>query len=153
MGWDRLTDMSTMCCRYGFTLASILFFGSSLGALASDVYSSRSVKILVGYSAGGAVDVIARLVGQIIFVVLGQPFIVEYKPGAGTNIAIQSLISSPPNGYTLLLAANALAVTPRCTNLLLTAVSATSLPLPWLGAYQWYSSRASARTSRRCQTW
>ena len=104
--------MSTLLRRFGFTLASLLVLSASLGALAADVYPSRPVKILVGYSAGGAVDLIARLVGQKMSLVLGQPFIVENKPGAGTNIAIQSLISSPPNGYTLLLAANALAVNP-----------------------------------------
>jgi len=66
----------------------------------------------VGYSAGGAVDLIARSVGQRMATILGQPVIVENKPGAGTNIAVKALIASPPDGYTLMLAANALAVNP-----------------------------------------
>jgi tripartite-type tricarboxylate transporter receptor subunit TctC len=63
----------------------------------------------VGYTAGGAVDVVARTIGQNLSASLGQPVIVENKPGAGTNIAVRSLIDSPPDGYTLMLTANALA--------------------------------------------
>lgn len=93
-------------------LAGLLALGASIHAGAADAYPSRPVKILVGYSAGGAVDAIARSVGQRMATILGQPVVVENKPGAGTNIAIKSLTSSAPDGYTLLLAANALAVNP-----------------------------------------
>ncbi|MDQ0070792.1 tripartite-type tricarboxylate transporter receptor subunit TctC [Variovorax boronicumulans] len=93
-------------------LAGLLALGASLSVSAADAYPSKPVKILVGYSAGGAVDAIARSVGQRMATVLGQPVVVENKPGAGTNIAIKSLTSSAPDGYTLLLAANALAVNP-----------------------------------------
>jgi tripartite-type tricarboxylate transporter receptor subunit TctC len=93
-------------------LAAPFVLGASVPAAAADAYPSRPVKILVGYSAGGAVDAIARSVGQRMAAILGQPVVVENKPGAGTNIAIKSLTSSPPDGYTLLLAANALAVNP-----------------------------------------
>lgn len=79
---------------------------------AADAYPSKPIKLLVGYSAGGAVDAIARSVGLRMAAVLGQPVIVENKPGAGTNIAVRSVITSAPDGYTLLLAANALAVNP-----------------------------------------
>jgi tripartite-type tricarboxylate transporter receptor subunit TctC len=93
-------------------LATPLALGAWTSATAADAYPSRPVKILVGYSAGGAVDAIARSVGQRMAGILGQPVVVENKPGAGTNIAIKSLTSSAPDGYTLLLAANALAVNP-----------------------------------------
>jgi len=83
-----------------------------MGVAAADAYPSRPIKIVVGYSAGGAVDAIARSVGQRMSALLGQPVVVENKPGAGTNIAVKSVITSPPDGYTLLLAANALAVNP-----------------------------------------
>lgn len=72
-------------------------------------YPARPVKVLVGYSPGGAVDIIARAIGQPMAAALGQPWIVENKPGAGTNIAIRALLDSPPDGHTLMLAANALA--------------------------------------------
>jgi tripartite-type tricarboxylate transporter receptor subunit TctC len=98
--------------RHLLAFAGLLALGASLNVSAADAYPSKPVKILVGYSAGGAVDAIARSVGQRMATVLGQPVVVENKPGAGTNIAIKSLTTSAPDGYTLLLAANALAVNP-----------------------------------------
>jgi len=75
-------------------------------------YPSKPIKVIVGYPAGGAVDIVARSVGQQLAAVLGQPVIVDNRPGAATNIAVKALIESPPDGYTLLLAANALAANP-----------------------------------------
>ncbi|MBT9506467.1 tripartite tricarboxylate transporter substrate binding protein [Rhodoferax sp.] len=75
----------------------------------SQPFPSKPVKVVVGYSAGGAVDAVARTIGQALSSSLGQPVIVENKPGAGTNIAVKSVIDAAPDGYTLLMAANALA--------------------------------------------
>jgi tripartite-type tricarboxylate transporter receptor subunit TctC len=86
-----------------------LLAAASLGAQA-DTFPTKPIKVLVGYTPGGAVDAIARSVGKELSNTLGQPVIVENKPGAATNIAIKSLITSAPDGYTLLLSANALAV-------------------------------------------
>ena len=72
-------------------------------------YPSKPVKVVVGYAAGGAVDVVARTIGQSLQTSLGQPFVVENKPGAGTNIAVKSVIAAEPDGHTLMMAANALA--------------------------------------------
>lgn len=72
-------------------------------------YPVKPIKMVVGYGPGGAVDIVARSVGQAISTNLGQPIVVENKPGAGTNIAVKSVIDSPADGYTLLMAANALA--------------------------------------------
>jgi tripartite-type tricarboxylate transporter receptor subunit TctC len=99
------TVARTLACL----LAALLAAGP---AAAADAYPSKPVKILVGYSAGGAVDAIARSVGQRMAATLGQPVVVENKPGAGTNIAVKALAGAAPDGYTLLLAANALAVNP-----------------------------------------
>jgi tripartite-type tricarboxylate transporter receptor subunit TctC len=76
---------------------------------AAQTYPARPVKIVVGYSAGGAVDIVARSVGQALSAGLGQPVLIDNKPGAGTNIAVRSVIDSPGDGYTLLMSANALA--------------------------------------------
>jgi tripartite-type tricarboxylate transporter receptor subunit TctC len=84
-------------------------FAPALGAQAQAAYPERPVTLVVGYSAGGAVDAVARTLGQAMSVSLGQPFVIENKPGAGTNIAVKSVIDAKPDGYTLLLAANALA--------------------------------------------
>jgi len=85
---------------------------STLAASAADAWPTRPIRIVVGYSAGGAVDLIARSVGQQLSTQLGQPVLIENKPGAGTNIAVKSVTTSAPDGYTLMLAANALAVNP-----------------------------------------
>ncbi len=93
-------------------IAGLLAFGALHTAGAADAYPSKPIRVFVGYSAGGAVDAIARTVGQKMAGILGQPVIVENKPGAGTNIAVKALTTSAPDGYTLLLAANALSVNP-----------------------------------------
>ncbi len=79
------------------------------GAARSGGLPSRPIKIVVGYAAGGAVDAVARAVGQALSQSMGQPVVIENKPGAGTNIAVKSVIAAEPDGYTLMMAANALA--------------------------------------------
>ena len=78
----------------------------------SPAYPQRPLRILVGYSPGGAVDTIARALAQPLQAALGQPLIVDNKPGAGTNLAMRALIDSPPDGHTLMLVANAAAANP-----------------------------------------
>jgi len=67
-------------------------------------YPTRQVRILVGYSAGGVSDIVARLLAQRLSERLGQTFIVENKPGAASNVAAGLALHSPPDGYTLFLA-------------------------------------------------
>lgn len=68
-------------------------------------YPAKPVKIVVGYQAGGPTDAVARLVATQLQKALGQPFIVENKPGAGSNLASEMVAAAPPDGYTLMLAA------------------------------------------------
>jgi len=61
------------------------------------------VRWIVGYPAGGSADMVARLIGKYLAEKLGQPFVIENRPGAGTNIATEAAVRAPADGYTLLL--------------------------------------------------
>ena len=76
----------------------------------AQAYPTRPVRIAVGLAPGGANDIFARLIGQWLSERLGQPFVIENRPGGGGNIATESVVKSPPDGYTLLLAAGANAI-------------------------------------------
>ena len=79
----------------------------------AQAYPSKPVRIIVGFAAGGATDTTARLMGAWLSERFGQQFIVENRPGAGTNIATEAVVRSPPDGYTLLMvtASNAINAT------------------------------------------
>jgi len=66
-------------------------------------YPTRPVRIVVGFTAGGSTDIGARLIGQWLQERLGQSFVIENRPGAGTNIATEAVVRAPPDGYTLLM--------------------------------------------------
>ncbi len=69
----------------------------------AQTYPSRPVRIIVGFAPGGTADIIARLMGQWLSERLGRPFVIENRPGAGTNIATEAVVRAPADGYTLLM--------------------------------------------------
>ena len=69
----------------------------------AQAYPTRPVRMIVGFAAGGATDILARLIGQWLSERLGQQFVIENRPGAGANIATEAVVRAPPDGYTLLL--------------------------------------------------
>src|SRR5258706_10402071 len=66
-------------------------------------YPTRPVRLVVGFSAGGPTDITARLIAQWLSERFGRQFVVENRPGAGSNIATEAVVNAPPDGYTLLL--------------------------------------------------
>jgi tripartite-type tricarboxylate transporter receptor subunit TctC len=81
-----------------------------LGAARADTYPSRPVRVIVTVPAGGSPDIVARLIGQWLSERLGQPFIIDDRPGAGSNIGTEFALKAAPDGYTLLLAISANAI-------------------------------------------
>ena len=69
----------------------------------AQAYPARPVRIIVGFGPGGAPDIVSRLLGQWLSERLGQQFVVEVRSGAGSNIATEAVVKSPPDGYTLLM--------------------------------------------------
>lgn len=90
--------------KYWLVIAALLF--SSL----SHAYGDRPVHLLVGYPPGGPTDMLARLVANLLSDELGTPFVVENKPGVGSQLAMRSLIGSKPDGHTLMIATVANAI-------------------------------------------
>ena len=76
----------------------------------AQAYPSRPVHIVVGFPPGGSVDITARLIGQWLSERLGQPFVIENRPGAGTNVGTEAVVRASGDGYTLLLASQTNAV-------------------------------------------
>lgn len=88
------------------TMAAVLAAGAAHG----QGYPTKPITIVVGYAPGGSNDVIARILAQKLTEALGQPVVVDNKPGAGTALACQLVARAPADGYTLLLADNPLAI-------------------------------------------
>jgi tripartite-type tricarboxylate transporter receptor subunit TctC len=98
-------EMAGVSKKIGGLLAGAALLLAGTGALAED-FPSKPVHILVPYAAGGAVDVLARTLGQSLAKIWGQQPVIDNRPGAGGIVASQALIQAPPDGYTLILVAS-----------------------------------------------
>jgi tripartite-type tricarboxylate transporter receptor subunit TctC len=101
--------MKRLCFAVATAIAT---FALHAGAASAQTYPSKPIRIVVPFVAGGAVDTLARMLGAKLSDALGQPVIVENRPGAGGNIAADAVAKSPPDGYTILQNTNGQAISP-----------------------------------------
>jgi tripartite-type tricarboxylate transporter receptor subunit TctC len=79
-------------------------------AASAQNYPARPLRLILGYPAGGSTDLVARIMGAWLTERMGQSVVIENRPGAGTNLAVQAVVASPPDGYTLLFVATTNAI-------------------------------------------
>lgn len=102
-------------------------------------YPNRPIRIIVGFSAGGGNDILARLVGQKLAEDLGQPVVIENKPGAGAIVATEYVAKQPPDGYTLLVGASgAMTINPAVYTRLGYAVLRDFVPISMVASFPLY---------------
>lgn len=101
----------TMVRRQFLQMAAGVLVAPAASRIAlAQAYPARPVRWIVGFTPAGGNDIVARLMGQWLTERLGQSFVIENRPGAGTNLATEAVINAPPDGYTLLLANSASAI-------------------------------------------
>ena len=101
--------MNRRCVALAIALSALTF---PCGSALAQSYPNRPVRIIVPFAAGGAVDTLARLLGNKLTEQFGQPVVVENRAGAGGNLAPDALAKAAPDGYTILLTTNGLAISP-----------------------------------------
>ncbi len=109
LGWSRLLSV--------LVAIHVALAAASPAAQSQTVYPTRPIRLLVPFAPGGGVDVVARIVGNKVSEKLGQPILVESKPGGGGAIAVGELMRSEPDGYTLLMTTSAHATLPKLNKL------------------------------------
>ena len=110
---DRIRNLQETALKtYSLTAVAVTLIAASAWPLAGAAqsgaanYPDKAVEVLVGYQLGGPTDLTARVVANKLQAYLGQPFIIENRPGAGSNIASEQLAGAAPDGYTLMVAAS-----------------------------------------------
>ncbi|MDF2114531.1 tripartite tricarboxylate transporter substrate binding protein [Roseiarcaceae bacterium H3SJ34-1] len=98
--------------RLWVPVAAALFAVSAFGSATAQTYPAHPITLIAPYSAGSGIDIMARMLAESMGKQLGRPIIVENRPGAGGNIGSDVAAKSPPDGYTLLISSNSIAVAP-----------------------------------------
>src|SRR5580693_8236950 len=113
----RIKPMKPACSWLSACFGSIALAAAAMASAAAQEdpskYPTRAIHIIVGFTPGGGNDIIARIVGQKLSESLGQPVVIENKPGAGAIVATEYVAKATPDGYTLLVGASgAMAINP-----------------------------------------
>ncbi len=100
------------CAGAAFAVCLVVSSIAGIGSASAQIsdYPARPVRWVVGFPAGGSSDIVARILAEWLQARLGQAFLVENRPGAGSNIATEAVVNSPPDGYTLLSVTSANAI-------------------------------------------
>jgi tripartite-type tricarboxylate transporter receptor subunit TctC len=98
--------------RFGLLLTLLAGIGLHPGDASAQNFPNKPIRLIVPFAAGGAVDVLARLLGNKLSDAFGQPVLVENRPGAGGNVGADAVAKSAPDGYTILQTPNGMAITP-----------------------------------------
>src|SRR6266481_9939352 len=106
-----------LCALLCALLAALTFGAAAPDALAQAKLINRPIRLLIPFAPGGGVDVVARIVGQKLSERIGQPVLIESKPGGGGVIAVNELMRSEPDGYTLLMTTSSHATLPALNKL------------------------------------
>jgi tripartite-type tricarboxylate transporter receptor subunit TctC len=107
---SRPTHIRAAGIRFAIYLAALAVIAGASAPTAAQDYPTRPVRWVVGFPAGGSSDIVARIMSDWLAGRLGQTVLVENKPGAGSNIAAEAVVNSPPDGYTLLSVTSANAI-------------------------------------------
>src|SRR5262245_65125283 len=98
--------------RFMSLTAAVALLALGAAAQAQERFPARPIRVIVPFAAGGAVDTLARLVGGKLGETIGQPVVIENRAGAGGNLAAEIVAKAAPDGYTILLTTNGLALAP-----------------------------------------
>jgi tripartite-type tricarboxylate transporter receptor subunit TctC len=109
-GHGRAAKLSLMTA--GVIVGAVLFIGAMAAPLCAQTYPNKPIRLILPMATGGGFDVVGRVIGQKLAEQLGQPVVPENRPGAGGNVAIESVAKARPDGYTILLAHPAITTSP-----------------------------------------
>ncbi|MES3000874.1 MAG: tripartite tricarboxylate transporter substrate binding protein [Pseudomonadota bacterium] len=98
--------------RFFSAICFLALTAGTTSQAAAQAFPTRPIRLLVAYAPGGGTDILARTIAQAMAEDLGQPVVVENKPGANSQIATETVVKSPPDGYTLLMATSTHATNP-----------------------------------------